>query len=52
MARLSQRKRDADGDRTEWWLDAGRAYLPLRILVVRKDGKRIDQVAARITPAP
>lgn len=45
-------KRDADGDRTEWWLDAGRAYLPLRILVVRKDGKRIDQVAARITPAP
>ena len=31
-------KRDDDGRATEWWLDAGRAYLPLRVLVVRKDG--------------
>ncbi|MDH4094226.1 MAG: DUF3108 domain-containing protein [Betaproteobacteria bacterium] len=45
-------KRDNDGRATEWWLDAGHAYLPLRVLVVRKDGTRIDQLAARITPAP
>jgi hypothetical protein len=45
-------KHDRDRGATEWWLDAGHAYLPLRVLVVRKDGTRIDQLAARITPAP
>ena len=40
---------DDGGRTTQIWLDAGRAYLPLRLLVVQKDGTRIDQVAARIT---
>jgi len=40
---------DDGGRATQVWLDAGRSYLPLRILVVQKDGTRIDQVAARIT---
>jgi len=44
-------KRDDDGRSTQIWLDAGRSYLPLRLLVVQKDGTRIDQVAARITTA-
>lgn len=40
---------DDGGRATQVWLDAGRSYLPLRVLVVQKDGTRIDQVAARIT---
>jgi hypothetical protein len=43
-------KRDDDGRSTQIWLDAARSYLPLRVLVVQKDGSRVDQVAARITP--
>jgi hypothetical protein len=42
-------KREDDGRRTQIWLDPGRHYLPLRVLVVQKDGSRIDQVATRIT---
>jgi hypothetical protein len=33
---------------TEIWLAVDRQYLPVRILVIDKDGKRIDQVATRI----
>jgi Protein of unknown function (DUF3108) len=40
---------DDGGRATQVWLDAGHSYLPLRVLVVQKDGTRIDQVAARIT---
>jgi Protein of unknown function (DUF3108) len=40
---------DDGGRATQLWLDARRSYLPLRVLVVQKDGTRIDQVAARIT---
>ncbi|MDH4172229.1 MAG: DUF3108 domain-containing protein [Betaproteobacteria bacterium] len=43
-------KRDDDGRSTQIWLDAGRCYLPLRVLVVQKDGARVDQVATRIVP--
>ena len=43
-------KRDDDGRSTQIWLDAARSYLPLRVLVVHKDGTRVDQVAARIAP--
>ncbi len=45
-------KREDDGSSTQIWLDPGRHYLPLRVLVVQKDGTRIDQVATRITLAP
>jgi hypothetical protein len=43
-------KRDEDGRSTQIWLDVERSYLPLRVLVVHKDGTRVDQVAARIAP--
>lgn len=43
-------RRDGDGRTTQIWLDAARSYLPLRVLVVQKDGSRVDQVAARIAP--
>jgi hypothetical protein len=44
-------KRADSGRTTQIWLDPARHYLPLRVLVVQKDGSRIDQVAARITMA-
>ncbi|HEX5093892.1 MAG TPA: DUF3108 domain-containing protein [Burkholderiales bacterium] len=47
---LHLRKRDDDGQTTDFWLDAGHAYLPLRIRIMEKDGKTLDQVAARIGP--
>ncbi|MDH3318945.1 MAG: DUF3108 domain-containing protein [Betaproteobacteria bacterium] len=40
---------DDGGRATQIWLDAAHSYLPLRVLVVQKDGTRIDQVAARFT---
>jgi Protein of unknown function (DUF3108) len=43
---------DDGGRSTQVWLDAEHSYLPLRVLVVQKDGTRIDQVAARITTSP
>jgi hypothetical protein len=36
------------GENNEVWLDPARSYLPIRVLVVQKDGTRIDQVAVRI----
>jgi len=43
------KQRDGPGDRaTEIWLATRRNYLPVRILVVEKDGTRIDQVLTRI----
>jgi len=48
--RLVERKA-RPGDRSgEVWLDLARDYLPVRLLIVEKDGTRIDQIAARITP--
>lgn len=47
--RLVQRKERADDRGSEVWLDPSRFHLPLRVLVVQKDGTRIDQVATRIT---
>lgn len=43
-------KRDDDGRSTQIWFDVQRSYLPLRVLVVQKDGTRVDQVATRIAP--
>lgn len=44
------RKRDDGGKTTELWLDAGDSFLPLRLRIVEKDGKTLDQVAAHIGP--
>jgi negative regulator of sigma E activity len=43
-------RRDDDGRSMQIWLDATRSYLPLRVLVVHKDGTRVDQVATRFAP--
>ena len=43
-------KRDEDGRTTQIWLDPTRSFLPLRVLVVHKDGTRVDQVATRFAP--
>jgi hypothetical protein len=42
------RRKEAD-ERAEIWLAADRDYIPVRILIVAKDGTRYDQVATRIT---
>jgi hypothetical protein len=43
------KKRERPEDKaTEIWLAADRQNLPVRILVVDKDGTQIDQLAARI----
>lgn len=47
--RLVKRKDNAGDRGMELWLDPAHSYLPLRLLVVQKDGTRIDQVAVRIT---
>ncbi len=45
---LVKRRDSGDSRSTEIWLAPKAHYLPLRILVVEKDGTRIDQVATRI----
>jgi hypothetical protein len=43
------KQRDSKDDRgTEIWFASGRDYLPVRVLVIEKDGVRIDQVLTRI----
>jgi hypothetical protein len=43
------KRRDNPGDRvTEIWLAVDRGYIPVRVLLVEKDGTRIDQVAAKV----
>lgn len=43
------KQKDAGDERgTEIWLAAKRHYLPVRILVIERDGTRIDQVVTRI----
>lgn len=44
------KRKSAPGDRgTEIWLAPKQHYLPVRLLVVEKDGTRTDQVATRIS---
>ena len=45
------RRKDGPDDRrgAEIWLAPARGYIPVRVLVIEKDGSRIDQVATRIT---
>ena len=45
------KRRDNPQDKvSEIWLAADRQYIPVRILVVEKDGTRIDQLAVKISP--
>jgi len=45
------KQRDPGDDRaTEIWLAVKRNYLPLRVLVIEKDGTRRDQIVTRIEP--
>jgi len=46
--RLIKQRENKDDRETEIWFASGRDYLPVRILVVEKDGVRIDQVLTRI----
>lgn len=44
------KRRDNPQDKvTEIWLATDRRYVPVRVLVVDKDGTRLDQLAVRIT---
>ncbi len=45
---LKKIKDPGDTRDTELWLATGRSYIPIRLLVVEKDGSRVDQVATRI----
>jgi hypothetical protein len=42
--------RGPEDDRTEIWLASELSYLPVRILVVEKNGTRYDQMATKISP--
>jgi hypothetical protein len=46
--RLVKQRENQDDKGTELWFASGRDYLPVRILVVAKDGVRIDQMLTRI----
>ena len=44
------KRRDDPQDRvTEIWLAADRGYIPVRVLLVEKDGTRLDTIAAKIS---
>ena len=46
--KLARRRDNPQDKAVEIWLAADRHYLPVRILVVDKDGTRLDQVAVKI----
>jgi hypothetical protein len=45
---LVKRRENKEDKGTEIWFASGRDYLPVRILVIEKDGARMDQVLTRI----
>jgi hypothetical protein len=47
--RLVKQKDGPQAKSTEIWLAADRDYLPVRVLIVDKDGTRLDQLATRIS---
>jgi negative regulator of sigma E activity len=47
--KLVKRKVNPEDRSTEIWLAADRHDLPVRILIVEKDGTRLDQVAVKIS---
>jgi len=46
--KLARKKNAPDERSTEIWLATKRNFLPVRILVIEKDGTRIDQIATRV----
>jgi uncharacterized protein DUF3108 len=46
--RLVKQRDNKEDKETEIWFASGRDYLPVRILVIEKDGVRIDQMLTRI----
>jgi Protein of unknown function (DUF3108) len=44
------RRNEGSGEVAEIWLAANRAYLPVRIVVVEKDGTRYEHIATRMSP--
>ena len=44
------RRNEGSGQLAEIWLAANRSYLPVRIVVVEKDGTRYEHVVTRISP--
>lgn len=48
--KLVKRKDNPQDKTTEIWLAIDRQYIPVRVLVMDKDGKRLDQVAVKISP--
>jgi len=47
--KLVKQKDKPEAKSTEIWLAADRGYLPVRVLIVDKDGTRLDQLATKIT---
>ncbi len=47
--KLVKRKDNPQDKTTEIWLAVDRQYIPVRILVIDKEGKRVDQVATSIS---
>ena len=47
--KLVKRKVHPDDKGTEIWLAVKRSYLPVRLLVIDKDGTRLDTLAAKIS---
>jgi hypothetical protein len=47
--RMARKKNNPDDRSSEIWLATKLGFVPVRILVVEKDGARIDQVATRVT---
>jgi hypothetical protein len=47
--KLVKQKDNADAKSTEVWLAADRNFLPVRVLIVDKEGTRMDQVATKIS---
>ncbi len=45
---LRKIKDSGDSRDTELWLATERSFIPIRLLVVEKDGTRVDQIATRI----
>jgi Protein of unknown function (DUF3108) len=44
------RRNEGSGDVVEIWLAANRSYLPVRIVILEKDGTRFEHVVTRISP--
>jgi len=44
------RRNEGSGDVVEIWLAADRSYLPVRIVILEKDGTRYEHVATRMSP--